>query len=110
MISNPFYDKRKPIHVFLAGDLKKYPKQIAVARLGEMGAVVDDQISDKTDWIVLPDTVTAGASPAAGAEGAPPADAAAPKEESPMARYERLARTFGATLMTERVLEAFLDY
>jgi hypothetical protein len=107
-IHNPFYSPTKTIHVFLAGDLKKYPKSIAVQRLRRANVVVDDALSAQTDYVVVPDTLTAPAPAAPTEEGAEPAPAAGAQTE-----YDRLrerARTFGATLVTERQLESFLDY
>jgi hypothetical protein len=108
-ISNPFYDAKKPVYVFLAGELQKYPKAIAVARLQRMGVVVQDSITDKTDWVVIPDSiVVAPTAPAAGGEGE--GEGAGAPAETEFARLERLARPFGATLVTEKLIESFLGY
>jgi hypothetical protein len=108
-IHNPFYSATKPIHVYIAGDLRKYPKAIAAARLQRAHVVIDEQIGTQTDYIVVPESLTAAPTTAEpGEEGAEPAAPAVAVTE-----YDRLrerARTFGATLITERMLEAFLDY
>jgi hypothetical protein len=107
LISNPFFDANKTIHVFLAGELRKYPRAIAVARLAKMGCIVQDAATPETDWIVVPDTLAVSATPAAaGAEGA----AAPAAEESAYDRLVRLAKTFSATLVSEQILEKFLGY
>jgi hypothetical protein len=112
-ISNPFYDKSKPVHVYLAGELRKYPKAIALARLRRMGVVIDDAIGAETDFIVVPDTMQVSPTPAAagGAEApaAAPAEGAKPAE-SEYDKLYRLSKQFGATLVTERAIEAFLGY
>ncbi len=105
-ISNPFFRKDRPIRLFLSGDLKKYPKAIAVERLKRMNVIVDDKISSDTDYVLIPAGVLvapAGAAPAA--DGA-----AAPATESEFDRLQKLARSFGANLITETMIEAFLDY
>ncbi|MCC7138553.1 MAG: hypothetical protein IT460_09030 [Planctomycetes bacterium] len=103
MIANPFFDAKAPVHVFIAGDLRKYPKSVAASRLQAMGCIVDDAVNVKTDFIVIPDSVAAGTS--APAEG----DAAA-AGASEYDKLMQLAKSFGATLATERMLEAFLGY
>ena len=107
MIANPFFDGKRTIHVYIPGDLAKYPKAVAEARLASLGCVVDAAINEKTDFVVIPSGVTAGATPAAApAEGAAPTAGA----ESEFDRLTRLARAFGATPVTERMLEEFLGY
>jgi hypothetical protein len=106
MIANPFYNAKKPIHVYLAGDLRKYPRKIAERRLSEMGVIIDAQLTSTTDYIVVPASLTA---PAPG--GTPPPEGAPAGGEK--AAYDKLAeqaRQFGATLVTERMLENFLQY
>jgi hypothetical protein len=103
MVANPFYSKSKPIHMYLAGDLVKYPKAIAVARLKQMGVLVDENVNSKTDWILVPDAVAASAGGPAPAEGAP-------KEESQYDRLKQMAKDYGAALVTERMVEHFLGY
>ena len=107
MIANPFFDAKRTLHVFIPGDLTKFPKAIAEARLKALGCVIDAAINDKTDFVVIPGSVVAmpTAAAAAPAEGAPAAGA-----ESDFDKLTRLARAFGATLVTERMLESFLGY
>lgn len=105
MLSNPFFNAKTPIHVFLAGDLRKYPKSVAAARLREMGCIIDDAVNVKTDFLVIPDSVTAAAT-APAAEGG---DAAAPAA-SEYDKLVQVAKSFGATLVTEKMLESFLGY
>jgi hypothetical protein len=106
MISNPFYSATKTIHVYLAGELKKYPKAIAAARLKQANVVIDDAMSPATDYVVVPESLTAKPATAEpGAEGAPAAG-----EKSEYERLAAMAASFGATLITERILENFLDY
>jgi hypothetical protein len=108
MISNPFYDAKKTIHVFLAGELKKYPKAMAAARLKRANVVIDDAMSPQTDYVVVADSLTAKP---AGTEAAPEGEAApAGGEKSDYDRLSAMAASFGATLVTERMLENFLDY
>ncbi len=108
LIANPFFDGRKPVKVFLAGALRKYPKEIAAARLRQMGAIVVDQLDASVDLLLIPDSVAAklkeAGAPAAEGEAAPAA------QESDFDRLSRLAKDFGATIVTERMVEAFFDY
>lgn len=106
-ISNPFFDAKRPIYVFLAGELQKYPRAIAVERLKRMGVTVQTAIDDKTDWVVIPDSIAVAPQAPAGGEGG--GEAAAPTE-SEFDRLQRLARPFGATLVTEKLIESFLGY
>jgi hypothetical protein len=108
-IHNPFYDATKVVHVYLAGDLRKYPKAIAASRLQRANVVIDEVLGTETDWVVVPDSMTAPVEAAPAEDGAEPAAGPAATATA----YDRLrerARTFGATLVTERQLEAFLDY
>ncbi len=108
LIANPFFDGRKPVRIYLAGALRKFPKEIAIERLRLMGAIVVDQLDATTDVILIPDSVAAKLK----GTDAPPADgAAAPAaEESEFDRLSRLAKSFGAAVVTERMVEAFFDY
>lgn len=108
LIANPFFNAKRPVHLFLAGELKKYPKTIAIERLKTMGVVIDDQINDKTDFVLIPSGMSA---PTSGAAPAPAEGGAAPAPtESEYDKLVRIARSFGATLITERLLESFLQY
>lgn len=105
-VSNPFFDKSKRLKIFVAGALRKYPRSVAADRLKAMGCDIQDAMDNTTDFIVIPDSVRVG--PAAGeggedGEGGPPA-------QSEYDRLVAVARSFGATLITEKLLEAFLDY
>ncbi len=104
-IANPFYEKDRVIHLYLAGELRKYPRAIAVERLARMGVQVEDKINDKTDYVLIPDAMAVGVTPAPEGGAAPEAG-----KESEFDRLSKLANTFGATLITEKMIEAFLDY
>lgn len=107
IIANPFYSKSKPIHAYVAGDLRKYPQGIAIARLQEMGVVIDSAVGAATDWIVVPDSMSVSPTPTAAADASAAGGA---KEESMFDKLAKLAKTFGATLLTERMVEHFLGY
>ena len=105
LISNPFFSTGRPIHVYLAGDLRKYPKAVAAARLAKMGVVLEDNINQQTDYVLIPDSMSVKPS---GEAAAPPEGGV--KAESELERLGKLAHTFGADLITERMIENFLDY
>ena len=105
MLSNPFYKKTERLNIVVAGVLRKYPKSVAADRLRTMGTDLQDAIDANTDYVVIPDSIkvpTAGAAPAEGE--------AAAGAQSEYDRLAALAKSFGATLITEKLLEAFLDY
>lgn len=99
-VSNPFFDKTDPIHVwFHAGK----PDEIAMARLQKVGVVVDAQPSADTNYFVIPNDMTAAAAPVA--EG----EAAAAPGDDPLSRVEKMARPFGATVITQKMLERYVN-
>jgi hypothetical protein len=102
-IHNPFYSGSEPIHVWFAGPISKYPREIALARLAKLGVVVDSSISGETDYAVIPNSMTA---PEPTGEGD---DAPAPGQ-SELERIRALAREFGATVITEEMLNRFIGY
>jgi hypothetical protein len=105
LIANPLFSKSRPMRLYLAGELRKYPRSLAVERLSRMGVIVEDKITINTDYIVVPDSLAVGApAPAEGAEGG------APAAQTEYDRLQTLARNFGATLITERMIESLLDY
>lgn len=103
-ISNPFFRKDRPIRLFLAGDLRKYPKAIAVERLKRMNVIVEDTINTETDYVLVP------AGTAVAPAGEKPAEGAAAPAETEFDKLQRMARSFGASLITENMISAFLDY
>ncbi|MBL9087696.1 MAG: hypothetical protein JNM10_11205 [Planctomycetia bacterium] len=105
MLSNPFYKKSERLKIVVAGVLRKYPKSVAADRLRTMGTDLQDAIDATTDYVVIPDSIKVPTEGAAPAEG----DAAA-GTQSEYDRLAALAKSFGATLITEKLLEAFLDY
>ena len=109
IVHNPLWGVNDTIHVYLAGELERYPLDIAKARLAKMGVVLDDMVTGDTDYIVVPDAMAAP--PPAGDE-----DEDMDEDEenvggkSEFERISALARTFGATIITEKMLNEFLDY
>jgi hypothetical protein len=92
-------------------ELEKYPLSLARERLARMNVVLDATPSGDTDYFVIPDSMAAAPPAGAGGEEGeeePEEGAANPAAE--LERVEKLARTFGATVITERMLNSFLDY
>lgn len=108
IIHNPLWSATDTIHVFLAGELEKYPLEIATARLARMGVVLDAAVDGDTDYIVVPDSMAAP--PPAGGEDDEEEDEEAVGGKSEFERIQALGRTFGATVITEKMLNEFLDY
>jgi hypothetical protein len=104
IISNPFFDASEAIHVwFYAGK----PDEIALARLNQLGVVVDLQPSADTKYLVIPNDLKAVGTeaPPEGGDGAAPAAAG----DDPLSRVEKMARTFGARVITQKMLEHFVN-
>lgn len=99
LISNPLFNASRDIHIYC---LDWAPDVIEKARLAEMHVIVDERPSADTDWFVVPDAWKAGG--AAPAEGAEPAAAGS----NPLDKAKQEALTFGAKVITHRMLEAFL--
>jgi hypothetical protein len=71
---------------------------------------IDEVLGTQTDWVVVPDTMTAPVEAAPAEDGGEEGAAPAPATATAYDRLRERARAFGATLVTERQLEAFLDY
>ena len=110
IIHNPLWDATDTIHVFLAGELERYPIEIAKARLGKMGVVIDATVDGDTDYIVVPDEMAAPPPASGEADEDVDEDAAPVGGKSEFERIQALGRTFGATVITEKMLNEFLDY
>lgn len=108
-IHNPLFNPTDPIHVVIHGRLDKWPRELALERLGRLGVVVQNAPTGMTDYIIIPNSMAAA--PAAAAEGE---EEEGGDEESagpdPMVELEKLARRFGAQIVPERLLDSFLDY
>ncbi len=111
-LHNPFYQPNERIHVFLAGKMDKWPKELARARLEQMNVVVQDVLNGDTDYVIVPNSWTLAKE--AAAEGAGEDEDGGEEEgaalASPLDRILTQARSAGATVITESLLDAFLDY
>ncbi|MDJ0523308.1 MAG: hypothetical protein QNJ90_14655, partial [Planctomycetota bacterium] len=108
-IHNPFYEKGATIYVYFAAKLDKWPKDMAAQRLAKLGVVVQDAPNGDTQYIVVPNSWAAPVETSSeddedmddeGGEGA----------ANPLEEIMKTARLFGANVITERILDAFLDY
>jgi hypothetical protein len=107
-VHNPLYSPTENIHVVIVGTLQKWPKTILVDRLRRLGVTVQDQMTGETDYVVVPDSMSAPAEAAAPAEGE---EGAAPKPgQSELEKIQSQARVFGAVVITESLLDAFLNF
>ena len=111
-VSNPFYDPKRTLKIYIYGDLRNYPTDIAARRLAASGAVVSRSLDDTVNVIVL------GEPPRSGDEEEvdDAESAAAAEKKAAMDRSRRLtvvmekAVAIGAIVVTEDVLASFIDY
>ncbi len=109
--SSPFYDPHKKLRVHIAGNLRFYPSDLAKRRLAESGCVVAERLDDTVDVVILGEP-----SVDLGAEAASPEEAAANEERAKAMRAARVretmdtAATLGAVVVTEEVLQTFIEY
>jgi hypothetical protein len=108
--SSPFYDPHKKLRVYIAGNLRFYPSDLAKRRLAESGCVVAERLDDTVDVVILGE-------PAVDLGEAGSAEEVAANEEK--AKAQRAARvretmetaaTLGAVVVTEEVLQTFIEY
>ncbi len=104
-IHNPFYQAGETIYVYFAAKLDKWPKNMATQRLAKMGVVVQDAPDGHTQYIVVPNS-WAAPKKAATDEDEGDGEAAA----NPLEEIMKTARLVGANVITENILDAFLDY
>lgn len=99
LVSNPFFDAGKTIHVYAVGWTPDFTQRTL---LSKMNVVLDAAPTAATDYFVVPDDWKGGlAQPAEGEEGGAPA-------VSPLEKAQQEAQTFGADVVTKRMLESFL--
>jgi hypothetical protein len=110
LIANPFYSPNDQIHIVVVGELQPTP-EIARARLAKMNVQIDSEVNGDTDYIVIPDDLAAPVPAAAPAEGgAEGGEGNAAPGASEFEKIDALARKFGATVVTQRMLQEFLSY
>lgn len=111
-IHNPFYERGERVYVFFAGTMDKWPLELARERLARLNVVVQAQMDGSTHYVIVPNSWTLGEAPAAGGgedeEGDGEEGGAA--GASPLEEVQKKARVVGANVITERLLDAFLDY
>jgi hypothetical protein len=110
-ISNPFYDPHRRLKVYIYGDLKQYPTDVAKRRLAESNVTVASRLDDTVNVIVL------GEPPVTVAEDIEDeAEAQMAEKQARVERDRRLkevieqARVIGAIVVTEDVLRTFIEY
>jgi hypothetical protein len=101
LISNPLFASGREIHIYPVG---WSPDLVQSRRLQDMNVIVDAAPTARTDFFVVPDDWKGG-SAAPPAEGEDPAAAAA---ANPLDKAKLEAQTFGATVITFRMLDNFL--
>lgn len=109
--SSPFYDPFKKLRVHIAGNLRYYPSDLAKRRLAESGCVVAERLDDTVDVVILGEPAVD-----LGIDAASPEEAAAAEEKAKAQRAARVretmetAATLGAVVVTEEVLQTFIEY
>ncbi len=109
--SSPFYDPHKKLRVHIFGNLRYYPSDLAKRRLAESGCAVAERLDDTVNVVILGE-------PAVDieAEAGTPEEAAANEEKAKAQRAARIrdvmetAATLGAIVVTEDVLQTFIQY
>jgi hypothetical protein len=109
--SSPFYDPHKRLRVHISGNLRYYPSDLAKRRLAESGCAVAERLDDTVNVVILGE-------PAVDieAEAGTPEEAAANEEKARAMREARIrdvmntAATLGAIVVTEDVLQTFIQY
>ena len=107
-LHNPLYNPTDPIHVYVFGKLDKWPQTMLKQRLEPLGVVLQDAMDGKTDYVVVPDSMSEKPSVKTGEEDEGD-DEAAPAI-SPYRQLERRARRFGAVVVHESLFDAFLKF
>ncbi len=108
-LHNALYNPTDPVHVYIHGTLDKWPRELAMSRLKQLGVVVQDAIDGKTDYIVIPNSLAVKPDVAGGADEESEEDEGG-AAASPLAQLESLARRNGAVIVPERLFDALLDY
>jgi hypothetical protein len=101
LISNPLFASGREIHIYAVGWT---PDLIQSRRLADMNVIVDAAPTARTDYFVVPDDWKGGTA-AAPKEGEEPSAVPA---TNPLDKAKQEAFTFGATVITFRMLDAFL--
>jgi hypothetical protein len=109
--SSPFYDPHKKLRVHIYGNLRYYPSDLAKRRLAESGCAVAERLDDTVNVVILGE-------PAVDieAEAGTPEEAAANEEKAKAQRAARIrevmetSATLGAIVVTEDVLQTFIQY
>lgn len=110
-IHNPFYQPGERIYVYFAAKMDKWPVEMARERLAKMNVVVQDAPNGKTHYIIVPNSWAAPADAGGGEdEDEDEGDEDGGGAASPLEEVQKTARTFGANVITENLLDAFLDY
>lgn len=110
-IHNPFHNPEDPMHVVIHGTLDKWTRELAVARLAQLGVTVQSKVDGDTDYIVISNSLSAPTPAASGGEddeGDDEEQGAAGTSE--LEKLWTLARKFGAVVIPERLFDTFLDY
>jgi len=113
-ISNPFYDPSKTLRVYIYGDLKQYPTEVARKRLAQAGMQISPVLDDTVNVIILgePPVAVGGEEGMDMEEG----ESAAAERRANIEREKRLteildrAASIGALVVTENVLRTFIEY
>lgn len=108
-LHNPLYNATDPIHVYFAGPLAKWPKDMARGRLASMGVILQDSIDGDTDYVVVPNSWTV-TDDDEGGEDDDEEEEEMSGAKTPLEKMEDRARIVGATVVTERLFDAFLAY
>jgi len=109
-VSNPFYDPHATLRVYIYGDLKDYPTEVAKRRLAQSGVQISEALDDTVDVIVLGQPSVVSEDVGDEEEVALAERKAEFERERRLNRVLERAAAIGAIVVTEDVLRTFVEY
>ena len=109
-IHNPFYQPGETIYVYFAGKMDKWPMEMARDRLAKTNVIVQDAPNGKTHYIIVPNSWAAVVETTGDEDEEDDGEDEGGSASTPLEQAQKTARIFGANVITESLLDAFLDY
>lgn len=109
-IHNPFYQPGETIYVYFAGKMDKWPMEMARDRLAKTNVIVQDAPNGKTHYIIVPNSWAAVVETTGEDDEEDDGEEDTGSASTPLEQAQKTARIFGANVITENLLDAFLNY